>query len=44
MVEAPHLGRLMEKIQRAAGPASERLSWPPVTAAEPAAAGEPGNG
>jgi hypothetical protein len=44
MVEAPHLGRLMEKIQRPARPASERLSWPPVTPTDPAATGEPGNG
>ena len=39
MVEAPHLGRLMEKIQRSLAPASERLSWPPVTAAFPASDG-----
>ena len=44
MVEASHLGRLMEKIQRPAGPASERLSWPLVIPAEPAAASEPGHG
>jgi hypothetical protein len=44
MVEAPHLGRLMEKIQRPAPPASERLTWPPVTPADPAPAEEPGHG
>ena len=43
-VEAPHLGRLMEKIQRPAAPASERLTWPPVTPADPAPAQEPGHG
>ena len=43
-VEAPHLGRLMEKIQRPAAPASERLTWPPVTPAEPTPAQEPGHG
>ncbi|MCX8999147.1 ATP-binding protein [Rhizobiaceae bacterium BDR2-2] len=37
LVEPPHLGRLMEKIQRPARPASERLSWPPVIPADPAA-------
>ncbi|MCC5976322.1 MAG: ATP-binding protein [Rubellimicrobium sp.] len=35
MIEAPHLGRLMEKIQRPVAPASERLSWLPVTVAAP---------
>ena len=44
LVEAPHLGRLMEKIQRPAAPASERLTWPPVTPADPAPAQEPGHG
>ncbi len=44
MVEAPHLGRLMEKIQRPAAPASERLSWPSVTPADPAAEAGPANG
>ena len=44
MVEAPHLGRLMEKIRRPAAPASERLSWPSVTPADPDPAGAPGNG
>ena len=43
-VEPPHLGRLMEKIQRPAAPASERLTWPPVTPADPAPAQEPGHG
>jgi len=43
-VEAPHLGRLMEKIQRPAAPASERLTWPPVTPADPAPAQEAGHG
>jgi len=43
-VEAPHLGRLMEKIQRPVGPASERLAWPPVIAADPAPVQEPANG
>ena len=43
-VEAPHLGRLMEKIQRPAAPASERLTWPPVTPADPAPAQEVGHG
>ena len=43
-VEAPHLGRLMEKIQRPAAPASERLTWPPVTPADPVPAQEPGHG
>jgi len=31
MIEAPHLGRLMEKIRGPVRPASERLAWPPVT-------------
>ncbi|CAM5543106.1 hypothetical protein FALB51S_04435 [Frigidibacter albus] len=44
VVEAPHLGRLMEKIQRPAAPASERLTWPPVTPANSAPAQEPGHG
>jgi hypothetical protein len=44
MVEPPHLGRLMEKIQRPAAPVSERLTWPPVTPADPAPAPEPGQG
>ena len=44
MVEAPHLGRLMEKIQRPAAPASERLTWPPVIPADPAPAEEPSHG
>ena len=43
-VEAPHLGRLMEKIQRPAAPASERLTWPPVTHTDPAPAEVPGHG
>jgi len=34
----------MEKIQRPAAPASERLTWPPVTPADPAPAQEPGHG
>ena len=41
MVEPPHLGRLMEKIQRPAMAASARLSWPPVNPADPAPAHEP---
>lgn len=40
VIEAPHLGRLMEKIQRPVAPASERLSWLPVIAAMPS----PGRG
>lgn len=40
MIEAPHLGHLMEKIQRPVAPASERLSWLPVIAAVPS----PGRG
>ena len=43
-VEPPHLGRLMEKIQRPAAPASERLTWPPVTPTDPALAQEPDHG
>jgi hypothetical protein len=43
-VEAPHLGRLMEKIQRPAAPASERLTWPLVTPTDPAPAQEPDHG
>lgn len=35
LVEPPHLGRLMEKIQRPFGPASAWLAWPVVTAADP---------
>ena len=35
LVEPPHLGRLMEKIQRPSGPASARLAWPVVTPADP---------
>lgn len=35
LVEPPHLGRLMERIQRSAAPASDRLTWPPVIAADP---------
>lgn len=40
MVEAPHLGRLMEKIQGPGRPAPERLTYPaldPADAAVPAA-------
>lgn len=44
MVEPPHLGRLMEKIQHPAAPASERLVWPPVTPADPTPSQEPGHG
>ena len=33
MVEAPHLGRLMEKIRQPAPPASERLTFAPPAAA-----------
>jgi hypothetical protein len=43
-VEPPHLGRLMEKIQRPAAPVSERLTWPPVTPADPTPAQVPGHG
>ena len=43
MVEPPHLGRLMDKIQRPAVAASARLSWPPVNPADPAPAHEPGH-
>ncbi|MDA0962518.1 MAG: hypothetical protein O2898_06335, partial [Proteobacteria bacterium] len=35
LVEPPHLGRLMEKIQRPSAPASTRLAWPAVTPVEP---------
>jgi hypothetical protein len=35
LVEPPHLGRLMEKIQRPSVPASARLAWPAVTPADP---------
>ena len=36
MVEEPHLGRLMAKIQAPIRPASERLSYPAVASADPA--------
>ena len=38
MVEEPHLGRLMAKIQSPIRPALERLNFPAVTSADPAAA------
>ena len=41
MVEPPHLGRLMDKIQRPAMAASARLSWPPLNPADPAPEHEP---
>jgi hypothetical protein len=37
MVEEPHLGRLMAKIQSPIRPAQERLNYPAVTSADPAA-------
>ena len=36
MVEEPHLGRLMAKIQSPIRPAPERLSYPAGTPADPA--------
>jgi len=44
MVEEPHLGRLMAKIQSPIRPALERLNYPAVTSADPAAAEVPVNG
>jgi hypothetical protein len=44
MVEEPHLGRLMAKIQSPIRPASERLNYPAVTSGDPAAAEVPVNG
>jgi hypothetical protein len=35
LVEPPHLGRLMEKIQRPSVPVSARLAWPAVTPVDP---------
>jgi hypothetical protein len=44
MVEEPHLGRLMAKIQSPIRPAQERLNYPAVASADSAAAEEPVNG
>ena len=44
MVEEPHLGRLMAKIQSPVRPAPERLNYPAATSADPAAAEVPVNG
>jgi hypothetical protein len=44
LVEPPHLGRLMEKIQRPVAPAADRLAWPAVSPAEPAASAAPVSG
>ena len=44
LVEEPHLGRLMAKIQSPIRPASERLNYPAVTSADSAAAEVPVNG
>ena len=44
MVEEPHLGRLMAKIQSPIRPAMERLSYPAVASADPDAAEVPVNG
>lgn len=37
MIEEPHLGRLMAKIQSPIRPAMERLSYPAVASSDPAA-------
>ena len=44
IVEEPHLGRLMAKIQSPIRPAMERLSYPAATSADPAAGEVPVNG
>jgi len=44
MVEEPHLGRLMAKIQSPIRPASERLNYPAIATTDPAAAEVPVNG
>ena len=44
MVEEPHLGRLMAKIQSPIRPAPERLSYPAVITTDPTTAGGTDNG
>jgi hypothetical protein len=44
MVEEPHLGRLMAKIQSPIRPAPERLNYPAVAVTDPAAGEVPVNG